>query len=105
MKKLLFALLSVFLFSCKRYPDGTSAFAEGLWVIPTIFALATCFFSYLTYASWKKGGTRGWEYINNKWVITEDDKKFPIWKASYFVYAVACLIATIVVIIVVNSQV
>lgn len=47
MKLLLFILTCMFLMSCGQHRDGTSVWAEGLWVIPAVEIVGIVIFSVI----------------------------------------------------------
>lgn len=109
MKKLLsflfIVLISMMAMSCGKFSDGTSVWQEGLWTIPWLLLAGAGVCWYLTIKSWRAGGTQGWVKKNDyQSEYTTDDKKFPIWRASFFWFAVGLTIAAIVVIIMVNAD-
>jgi hypothetical protein len=108
MKRLLsfFAVIivSMIAMSCGKFSDGTSVWQQGLWIVPTLTGGGALTFWILTFVEWLKGGTVGWVQKGHEWHWTEDDKKFPIYRASFFWFAVGCTIATIIIFIMVNAD-
>lgn len=98
------AFVSIFLMSCGKFSDGTSVWQGGLWIVPAVTGGASIVFWILTIVEWLKGGTVGWTKKGNIWDYTEDNKKFPIYRASFFVFAIGCTIATIVIFLLVNAD-
>jgi hypothetical protein len=109
MKKAIYfltvALVSMLAMSCGKFSDGTSVWQGGLWIIPWVIGAGAGICWFLTIKSWLAGGTQGWvkkdEYRSE---YTTDDKKFPIWEASFFWFSVALTVADIIVIILVNGD-
>lgn len=105
MKYLLLFILSIAFISCGKFSDGTSVWQEGLWIAPLLTGLGAAWFGVLTYLSWRKGGTEGYIYDEKglpRW--TQDDKRFPIYKASHFWFFAGLLLATIAIIWWVNAE-
>jgi len=95
MKLIYFFLLSVLLTSCGKFADGTSIWAGGLWVIPTITFLASVGFFYVSWRMSRSGGKRqlpqgGYEYTSSP---------VPIYNIGRFWFGVGLLIATIGIIV------
>ncbi len=101
MKLLLFALTAMFLTSCGKFSDGTSVWAEGLWVIPLITFLATVFFGYKAWAA----------HNSSSWIIgpggertTRDGGKIPLLKIGWTKWTIGLALATIAIIWYQNTQ-
>jgi len=100
MKLFIFFCMVTLMASCGKMSDGTSVWAEGLWIIPTLTTLATLFFGY---KAGKQHSGGSWKIIGG-WVTDEDGGKIPIWKTPYFVFFVGFFLATIGVIFWVNLE-
>lgn len=98
MKIILF-LLVVILAGCGKFRDGSSVWQDGLWILPWIAGLACLFFGYKTYIDWQSG----WQQ-DNLAGHTEGKEKLPITKIPYFWFTLGFLVATIVIIWVVNAE-
>jgi len=102
MKKLL-AFISVLLFmtSCSKFHDGGgSVWQGGLWILPILTTLGAAFFGYKAYKS-SKGGSN---VIEGGAITNKEGGNVPIWQLGYFYFAVGLLIATIVIVIMVNGD-
>jgi CRISPR/Cas system-associated protein Cas5 (RAMP superfamily) len=76
-----------------------STFGGGLWLIPTITAIGAIVFGVFTYMSSKSGSTQ-----QTKKGIEYSDKNVPFYQNGYFYFSLICLLATIVIIIWINSE-
>lgn len=101
MKQLFFFLFAIVLLtSCGHYADGTSVWAGGLFLIPSITLAGALIFGYQAYVASRSNSTtqdkdRG---------IIDNTGDVPIYKLGKFYFAVALFVATIVIIIMVNAD-
>ena len=103
MKKLLlFSLMAIFLMSCgKFHDDGTSVWQAGLWIIPVITIIGSIIFGWLTY----KSATSGSNTYDSRGAKTGiDGGDVPFYKIGWFYFSAGLFIATIVIVIMVNSD-
>ena len=88
--KLFLFILTAFVFaSCGKHSDGTSVWAGGLWLAPLLTGIGTVVFGLLTLTS-STSGTVG--------------KKGNTFNVGYGIFTVCLLIATIVIIWMVNAD-
>lgn len=59
MKRLLFLLPILFLVSCAHYPDGTSVWSEGLWILPVLIAIGFFLSAYRAWVAYNSGTVEG----------------------------------------------
>lgn len=98
-KATLFILSTLLLTSCGKHADGTSVWAEGVWIIPMLMLLGGLTFMYLAYRASKSNSTQ--QYSGG----TKDNTgNVPIYKVGKFWLAVALFVAAVVVVIVQNSE-
>jgi len=99
MKKILY-LLPIILTSCVNF-QGTdkSVWSGGMWIIPALLFGSSIFFFYKAFKE-SMGGTRDYEYIDGKPVLTEDDKHIPIHKTPHFYYSVGTFILGVIFVII-----
>lgn len=99
MKKvILFCLVAIMLTSCGHHSDGTSVWAEGLWIIPLLPAIGAVIWFIAAYRSSKSGSTI------NPIKGGGEGGNVPIYKSPFFLYAVCCVIAVVVIIFWVNAE-
>lgn len=105
MKNLiLFAIIAFTLTSCGHFPDGGSVWQQGLWLLPIITSLGALIFLYRgwqvhqsgTKIQKPKGAGGGFEYDPNN--------KTPLLQIGFILFGLALIVATIVIIIMVNSD-
>lgn len=96
-KTILFALMAILLTSCGRFSDGTSIWAEGLWIIPTLLFLGAAAFLITGYLS-SKSGSNPYD-ASGKLRKDIETGNVPLVKLWQFKFAVVLIIAAIGVII------
>jgi hypothetical protein len=105
MKKFLlfsFSVLLIFLFTgCAHYSDGTSVWAGGLWLVPSVTSFGAIAFFIAAYRSSKSGSWKNPQYSGGKNV---EGGNVPIWEHGFFWFSVACAIATVAIIFMVISD-
>ena len=99
MKYFLYSLL-ILLSSCGKHRDGTSVWAGGLWIIPTVTALACIWFTYLSVKASKSNSTQ--QLPSGK--TLDNTGNVPVYKMGKFYFAVGFLLATIAIVIIVNGD-
>lgn len=101
MKKvILFSLVSILLMSCGHYADGTSVWSGGLFIIPWLTGIGSAIFFVIAFLKSKSGSEQqlpGGGYIQSK-------ENVPIYKIGQFYFACALLVATVVIILMVNGD-
>lgn len=97
MKKLLY-LLPLFLMSCGKFSDGTSIWAGGLWILPTLTFIGGLIFLYFGIRA-SKSGSEQYQNVNGVDKLVSSDKNIPLHKTGQFVFAVIFFLATIGIII------
>jgi hypothetical protein len=93
MKTLLLFSLSIFLFGCGHYSDGTSIWAEGAWILIALPVIGIIVFSTLGYLASKSGSKINPIYGGG------EGGNVPFWQTGWPWFAVICaawLIFTIV---------
>lgn len=96
------AALVVLLFaSCAHYPDDPtqSVWSKGLWILPWLTGLGSIPFFYFAYQASKSNSTTN----TNKGKI-DNTGNVSIFKTGQFWFGVVLVIATIVIIAVVNGN-
>lgn len=101
-KTILFVLVSIFLMSCGHHRDGTSVWAEGLWIIPVGLLLASAWSFYRAYRA-SKSGSNPYD-ASGKLRRDIETGNVPIYKVNAFKFAVVFLVAAIAVLIMVNAN-
>lgn len=98
MRLLLFALLLMSA-GCGKHSDGTSVWAEGLFLVALLPFLGSLYFFYTAYKASKSNSTTqvGTTVIDNTGNV-------PIYKTGRFWFGVALIVATIAIIWAVNSD-
>ena len=96
---LMLTLLISILTGCGHHRDGTSVWAEGLWLVLVPFAGVAVWFFYQAYKAHDSGGIQqipgGQKY---------DDDKTPYHKIPQFWLGIACVVADIVIALMVNAD-
>ena len=100
MKAITFALTCLTLASCSKFPDGTSVWGGGLFILPWVTFLGAAWFGYKAYKAWQSGSKQ--QMPDHTTVYSTE--KTPLYKIPYTYYSAVCLIATIVIIIAVNAS-
>ena len=100
MKLLLFALTAMFLTSCGKFSDGTSVWADFVWVIPTL-SIAGCIIT--GYKAYKAHNSGSWKIEDGATTNKEGGKK-PYSQIGWTGWCVFLAIVTIAVVIYQNSQ-
>ena len=103
MKKAIWTVfvLALFLTGCGQFADGGgSVWQGGLWIIPTVTGLGALWFWYVTIRAQKSGS---YKIVDGK-ITKEDGGKMKLWEIGQFWFAVGLTIATIAIIIMVNSD-
>jgi len=99
MRLLTFIICSLFLTSCAKYADGSSVWSKGLWLVALLPFLGSLWFFYTAYVASKSNSTQ------QSGVVTSDNTgNVPMYKTGRFLFGVVLLVATIVIIWVVNSN-
>ena len=100
MKNLLFILTSIFFISCGKHRDGTSVWAEGLWLVVALPLIGAVIFLISGYRSSKSGAEQ--QLPGQGMVNVPGNVKFT--KTWQFKFGVALLIAAAVIIYFVNRE-
>lgn len=101
MKKVITAaLIAAALMSCGQHRDGTSVWAEGLWIIPAVLLSAATIFLIVAWRAYQSGDS---QQIPGRGTIYSD-KKVPVYKIWAFWFALALIVAAAAVIIAVNME-
>jgi len=95
--------VSLIAMSCGKFSDGTSVWQAGLWIIPWVTGLGALWTLYRAYRASRSGSWR-WVKKDKVWFKEESDINVPIYKVPQFVWFVILAVATIVIIIMVNSD-
>jgi len=99
MKKLFaFIILSISLMSCGKFPDGTSVWQGGLWLVAVLPFLGSLYFFYTAYKSSKSGSNI------NPLMGGGEGGNVPIYKHGRFWFGVGFVVASIIIIIMVNGD-
>ena len=98
---ILFVLASVFLMSCGNFSDGTSVWQSGLWIVPWLTGVGAAIFFALAYKSSKSGSNK---ILPNGGISKEEGGNVPLTQLGFFWFSVALAVATIVIVIMVNSD-
>ncbi len=96
---------ALILTGCAKFDDGTSVWADGLWIVPTLTAIGSLIFGISAYRSSKSNSTTlvpGPPGQPDK--IIDNTGNVPIYKLGQFYFFVALAVATIVIIIMVNND-
>ena len=91
-----------FLTGCSQFADGGgSIWQGGLWILPTLTAIGAGIFGYQAY----KGSKSGSKIIDASGAITDKEGgNVPIYKFGQFWFSVGLTVATIIIILMVNSD-
>lgn len=102
MKKLktIIGIMALFLVGCSKYPDGTSVYQGGLWIVPALTLAGAALFGYQAY----KGSISGSKIIENGSVTPKEGGNVPIWKFGQFWFSVALAVATIIILFMINGD-
>ena len=109
MKRLLFILFSLALFSCAHYKDDPTkaVWSEGLWIIPLLIAIGFIVFAIRAWVAYNSGTIEGGSYETGPVRDIRGPKgekvKPPMYKNGNFWFAVILFIAFWVVVIIVNN--
>lgn len=107
MKRLLFLLPILFLVSCAHYPDGTSVWGEGLWLIPLIIAIGFFLSAYRAWKAYNSGTVvgGGYPYGPTRDVTGPKGEKIkpPMYKNGWLWFSIILFVAFWVVVYVVNN--
>lgn len=103
--KLMMFFLTMFLFSCSKF-HGTdqSVWSKGLWIAPWLTALGSAVFFVISYIASRSGSTIQDKTKPPGQQIIKSDINVPIYKIPQFYFGVALAVATIVIILMVNSD-
>lgn len=104
MKTIIILIFSALLISCGRMADGTSVWAEGMWLIPTVLLLLSAGCFALAYSNNKSGSIEQHDTGTTDAHFVESYKNVPIQSLGTFWFGVILAVATIVVIILVNAD-
>lgn len=100
MFKTILPLSALFLTGCGRHRDGTSVWAEGLWVLPAVLSIASLWFFFVAWRASRSGSSK---QIPGRGTVYSDEN-VKIWKVWAFWFGVAFAAATVVMFIVVNGE-
>lgn len=102
MKKvILFALTAMFLTSCGKFSDGTSVWADGLFIIPILTGLGSVWFGY---KAWVAHNSGSWVIGPNGERTNKEGGKIPFTKIGWTWFSLGLLVATIVIVLMVNGD-
>jgi hypothetical protein len=105
MKFLSIILMCLTLASCSSYPDGTSVWGGGLFILPILTALGSglCFWKAYK-SSTSNSRTEEETGLGKPQIIHDNTGNVPIYTLGWFWFGVILAVATIVIIIAVNSD-
>lgn len=98
-KVTLFILTTLTLTSCGKFSDGTSVWAEGLWIIPVLMFLGGAWFLYLAYRASKSNSTQ-----QVPGGTKDNTGNVPIYKVGKFWIGIALVVLTIIVMLHQSAQ-
>lgn len=112
MKNFLLILMTGFLASCSKYSDGTSVWADGVWIIFWLPFLASFAFLYFAWKAHKSNSTiqhpTGGNNPNlpggGSW-IEDNTGNVPLHKIGQFWFFVILQVASWAIVVYQNSQV
>lgn len=103
MKLLLFFLVAILLTSCGwHYADGTSVWSKQLWLAPLVPFLLSIMFFYMAY---KAHGSGSWKNPKDTGGKKVEGGIVPYKEIPQFWLGVACIIAVIVILIWIKSDI
>lgn len=96
--KALFAFIIATVFtmtSCAKFADGSgSVWQGGLWIIPALTLIGATVFGYRAYKSSKSGSIHVDKETGK--ITDQSDINVPIYKSGSFYFAIAFLVATLI---------
>ena len=102
MKKvILFSLMAILLTSCGHFEDGSSVWQGGLFIVPLLTFLGAVWFGYKAYKAHNSGS---WVIGPDGETTNKDGGNVPYTKIGWTWFSAALLVATIVIVIMVNSD-
>lgn len=88
---------------CAKFEDGTSVWADGLWIIPTLTSIGAIIFGVAAYRGSKSNSTtRIPGAPGQPDQIIDNTGNVPIYKFGQFWFSVALVVATIVIVLMVT---
>lgn len=94
-------LTSLFLTSCGHFADGSSVWQGGLFIVPLLTFLGAVWFGYKAYKAHNSGS---WIIGPDGETTNKDGGNVPYTKIGWTWFSAALLVATIVIVIMVNSD-
>ena len=97
-------LVALFVLSgCAKFEDGTSVWADNLWIVPSLTAIGSLIFLIVAYLGSKSNSTTTiYPKDGGQPIVTDNTGNVPIYKFGQFYFAVALAVATIIIILMVT---